>query len=91
METQTTFEPGSANSLVVTIISAVAETEDKPTEEITDPPLYEVIDTEALSDSFADSSATTTEESLSIEFTYRGHRVVVRNDTWVQVYTPAEE
>lgn len=86
-----TFEPDDANSLVVTIICAVAETEDKPTEEITEPPLYEVIDTEALSNSFSGSVATNTDEPLAVEFAYRGHRVVVRGDTWVQIYTSSDE
>lgn len=83
------FDPDDANSLVVTVIDAVAETEGKSSEEITDPPLYDVVDIESLSNSF--SRSTHSERDLAVEFSYRSHRIVVRGDAWVQVYTPADE
>jgi hypothetical protein len=87
LETQIAFETEDANSLVVTVVYAVAEAEDKPPVEITEPPLQDVVDIEALSQSFSGTSSGTGDGALSVEFTYRGYRVVVRDDAWVQVYS----
>lgn len=90
LESQTAFDPEDTNSLVVTIVYEIAEAKDEPPMEITDPPLQDVVDIEALSNSFSGTSSVNGDGALSVEFTYQGYRVVVRDDAWVQVYSPEE-
>lgn len=90
LQTQRAFDPAAQNSLVVTIVTAVADVEDTSATQI-DPPLQEVVDVEAISKSFASYEATSTERSFSVEFPYRSHRIVVRGDAWVQVFSKQSE
>lgn len=90
LQSQDSFTPSDMNSLVVTIVTTVADAEDVPAGQI-DPPLQEVVDVEAISRSFATAQTADRERSLAVEFPYRDHRIVVRGDAWVQVYSKPEE
>ncbi|WP_232687203.1 HalOD1 output domain-containing protein [Halobacterium zhouii] len=89
LQTQAAFEPADTSDLVVTIVSAVADVEDVPVDRV-DPPLQEVVDVDAISRSFARTHATDRDRDFSLEFPYRDHRIVVRGDEWVQVYSKQE-
>lgn len=89
LQTQTAFDPADTNDLVVTIVSAVADVEGVPVERI-DPPLQNVVDVDAISRSFAKDDAMDADRTFSVEFPYRGHRIVVRGDAWVQVHSKVD-
>lgn len=91
LQVQMAFDPADTNSLVVTIITAVADAEGTTAVENLDPPLQDVVDVDAVSKSFARHEATDTGQALSVEFPYREHRIVVRADAWVQVYSKIDE
>lgn len=90
---QVPFDEGESHDLTSAIVVGVAETEGVSPLDVTDPPLYEVLDVAALEDAFFGSSiASRRDEDLrSVEFMYRGHRVVVRSDAWVQIYRPTAD
>lgn len=46
-----------------------------------EPPLDDIVDTDALEALFSDSLDGTTRETVAVEFTYCGHRVVVDEGT----------
>jgi len=60
--------------------------------DIEDPPLYEVLDADALETAFvgSDSSMHTGDGFRALEFVYRGHRIVLRSDGPVQVFETAD-
>lgn len=78
--------------LATTIIYAVAETEGVGPQDIESPPLYDVVDTEALEAThFGTGWAMSRRDSrCSTEFTYRGLRIVVRSSGWILVYERAD-
>jgi hypothetical protein len=57
-----------------------------------DPPLYELLDVDALETAFvgSDSSMHTGDGFRAVEFVYRGHRIVVRSDGRIQVFETAD-
>lgn len=89
---QLPFDADSGNELTSAVIMAIAEAEGVQPREIKTPPLYEVVDVAALENAFFGSPNIdgSGDGHLSVEFMYRGHRVLVRSDGWVQVYEPAE-
>lgn len=92
LETQVPFEAGGRHDLTAAIIVGVATAEDVSPKAITEPPLYEILDVAALEAAFFGSTTIGRHDDSfrSVEFMYRGHRVVVRSDAWVQVYRPVE-
>lgn len=70
----------------IEVVEAVAEAEgiDPVTLE---PPLYDVIDTDALDALFRRSDGTRSDTIGTVEFTYRGHTVVVQGREDVHVRT----
>lgn len=93
LEAQVPFAEGENHDLTSAIVVGVAEAEGIPPMEIKDPPLYDVLDVAALEDAFFGSSeiGQREEDYPCVEFMYRGHRVVVRSDAWVQIYRPVDE
>lgn len=89
---QVPFDDGEQHDLTSAIVVAVAETEGVSPIEIEDPPLYEVLDVDALETAFFGSDETVQDADglRTVEFMYRGHRVVVRSDGWVQVFDAEE-
>ncbi|ADB62911.1 hypothetical protein Htur_4073 (plasmid) [Haloterrigena turkmenica DSM 5511] len=68
------WDSGSENTPVYAIVSAVAEAEGVDSIDL--PPLYNVIDPEALNALFTSDSGTVS----SVEFEYAGYSVVVRGE-----------
>lgn len=66
-----------------TVVEAVSEAEGVQPEELT-PPLYEVIDPDALGRLFAATSDGTRRHG-TVNFVYRGYEVTVRDDGTVSV------
>jgi hypothetical protein len=75
------------DSLTTTVVEKVADRESvEPTE--LSPPLYEVIDPDAVNAIFADSDTGRSSGEGRIEFSYCGYQVVVRSDGQVSVRKP---
>jgi hypothetical protein len=83
-----TVRSNAHGSLVGRIVEKVAESEGVDPTEL-QPPLYEVIDPDALNAVFADAESGISRENGRIEFTYCGYEVVVRSDGQVSI-TEAE-
>lgn len=85
---QVPFDESGSHDLTSAIVAAVAEAEGVRPTEVKEPPLYEVLDVAALEASFFGSPTIGRESDAhrAVEFLYRGHRVVVRSDAWVQIY-----
>lgn len=92
LEIQVPFDEGGRHDLTSSIIVAIAEVEDVRASEIKTPPLYEVVDVPALEAAlFGSSTVGQSSTGLrSVEFMYRGHRIVIRSDAWIQVYSAVE-
>lgn len=88
--TQIPYEPSGADGLTTTIIYAIADAEDVSPSDITNPPLYEVIDTAALDDALFGAGTGARTGECATEFMYRDYRVVVQTDGWIQVHEPVE-
>jgi hypothetical protein len=67
-------------SLTAEVLAAVAEREGVEPIDL-EPPLHDVVDPDALEALFADAIDGTAREDVSVEFTYRGHRVLVDGGT----------
>lgn len=76
---QTSHDVDSHQPLSLTVIEAVEAATDAQTTEL--PPLYEVIDPDALDSLFQSTS----EESVCVEFSYSGVEVAVQGDGTVTV------
>lgn len=89
LEIQVPFDQGEGQDLTSTIIVAIAEAEGVAPSEIKMPPLYDVVDVAALEAAFFGSATNEGADHVHrlAEFMYRGHRVVVRTDGWVQVFS----
>lgn len=89
---QVPFDEDGDHDLTSTIILTIAEAEGVPPMDVGEPPLYEVLDVAALEAALfgSDTVGQSSTGHRSVEFMYRGHRVVVRSDAWVQVYDPRE-
>lgn len=85
---QAAFDRSKSDGLTTTVVFAVADAEGVSPGDVKSPPLYEVVDTAALEAAFSGGGAGPDFEGrhCSTEFMYRGHRVVVRSDGWVQVH-----
>lgn len=88
MVTQVPFDPAGSDGLTTTIVHAVADAEGVKPGDIKDPPLYEVVDTAALETALFGSKTGIRASHCSTEFMYRGYRIVVLTDGWVQVHAP---
>lgn len=83
-----TVRSNAHGSLVSRIVEKVADSEGVDPTEL-QPPLYEVIEPDALNAVFADAESDVSREDGRVEFTYCGYQVVVRSDGQVSV-TEAE-
>ncbi|MFP8891083.1 HalOD1 output domain-containing protein [Natrialbaceae archaeon A-CW2] len=72
----------SRKSTSLTIVSEVAKREGVPEKEL-QPPLFEVIDPDALDALFTNESST--ENMVSVSFDYAGYRITVDSDQTVTV------
>lgn len=92
LENQVPFDDDGSHDLTSAIIAAVAEAEGVAPSEIKAPPLYDVIDVAALEAAFFGPATNERADHVHrlAEFMYRGHRVVVRSDAWVQVFSAAD-
>lgn len=89
---QAHYDAAEPDGLTVTIVEAVAEAEGVPPTAVLDPPLYDSVDTVELEAGLFGSEVgqDVGPDAGSVEFMYRGFRVVVRRDGWVLVYEPVE-
>lgn len=80
------------DGLTIAIVEAVANAEGVPATAILDPPLYDSVDAVELESTLfdADAGEDVSPDAGSVEFMYRGFRVVVRRDGWVLVHERAE-
>lgn len=89
---QKPIDAAESDSLTTTIVSAIADAEGVPPKDIKSPPLYNVVDTAALEVAVFGSGrgSSTVDSRCSTEFMYRGYRVVVQTDGWVQIYEQSD-
>ncbi len=80
----------AGDTLSQTIVEAVAETEGIAPEALT-PPLYDVVDPEALGNLFTATGRNRRSAGGRVRFTYHGHDVTVWADGEVDVDAPACE
>lgn len=89
---QRLYEPDEGPDLTTVVIEAVAAAEGTPLTSIREPPLYEVVDIAAVHDALFGAKLmderSVTEGSL--DFEYRGFRITIRGDGWVQVDNPVD-
>lgn len=92
LDCQMPYDEDECHDLTSAIIAGVAEAEGIPPMDVKDPPLYRTLDVAALEAAFfgATTIADGGDNFRSVEFMYRGHRIVVRSDAWIQVYRPVE-
>lgn len=83
-----TIRSNTRGSLTSRIVEKVAESEGVDPTEL-QPPLYVVIEPDALNAVFADAESDAPRKAGRVEFTYCGYQVVVRSDGQVSV-TEAE-
>ena len=89
---QRIYEPDRDGGLTTTIVFTIAEAEAVDPSDLKSPPLYEVVDTAGIEDTFfglqpGDGSR---QGTGTVEFHYRDYRVKVGSDGWVQVYETAD-
>ncbi|USZ73556.1 HalOD1 output domain-containing protein [Natronosalvus halobius] len=90
--TQAHYNPDESRDLTTVIIGAVAEAEDVPITEITNPPLYEVVDIAGIDDAlFGRPEANRNGTDSTVEFRYHGYKVSVEADGWVTVSERSED
>ena len=87
---QIPFGPDEPHDITTAVIEGVAEAEGVRQMEIRDPPLYEIVDAEALQEALLGIPQDQTEGLQFSEFMYQGYRIVVRSDGWVQVFCPLD-
>jgi hypothetical protein len=84
---QRLYEPDRGPELVTVIIETVAAVEGVEPTAITNPVLYREVDIESVKDALfgADYHGDRGLNDVSVSFDYRGFRVTIRSDGWVQV------
>lgn len=89
---QRVYERDGADDLTTVIIEAIAAAEGVDITTITEPPLYEVVDTTAIENGFFGRKVAGEHRDSkgSVTFQYRGFRVTVRSDGWVHIAEPAD-
>lgn len=89
---QRVYDPAAGPDLTTVVIEAVAAADGVSISRIKDPPLYEVVDIAAVKDALFGPSENGTRGVTggSLDFEYRGYRITVRGDGWVQVAEPVE-
>lgn len=89
---QAHVDPAEPDGLTVAIVEAVADAEDVQPMAVLDPPLYDSVDTVELAATLfgGDAGVDVGPAAGSIEFMYRGFRIVVRRDGWVLVHEPGD-
>jgi hypothetical protein len=87
---QRAYERAEGDDLTTVIVGAVAAAEGVDITAVRSPPLFEVVDTAAVENGFfGPRVAGERRDSVgTVEFEYRGFRVTVRSDGWVQVAEP---
>lgn len=75
-------KPTSQKSASLAVVSEVAKREDVPEKEL-QPPLFEVIDPDALNALVTNESST--ENVVSVSFDYAGYRITIDSDQTVTV------
>lgn len=85
-EAQANFDPAESRSLTTVIIEAIAEAEGVSITEVLSPPLYEVVDVEAMEVAlFGPPGAPRNGTASAVEFQYNDYKVSVVSDGWVTV------
>ena len=89
---QDVYEPDGNRDLTTTIISAIAAAEGVPIQDVTAPPLYDIVDGEALEQALfgATRLGVYREWTGSVAFYYVQYKVRVESDGWVTVFEPDE-
>lgn len=84
---QCAYDPEGPDDLTTVIIEAVAAAEGVDLRNVMDPPLYGVVDTSAIEDSFFGPKDDGEQRGTvgSVVFEFRGFQVTVRSDGWVGV------
>lgn len=84
---QRLYDRDCPDDLTTAVIEAVADAEDVDLLDVKEPPLYEIVDIGAIEDCFfGPNEGEERGNSVgSVDFEYRGLRVTVRSDGWVQV------
>lgn len=89
---QRMYEPDDGPDLTTVVIEAVAAAEGKEITSIKEPSLYEAVDITAVKDALF-GARLLDERGVaggSLDFEYRGFRITLRGDGWVQVAEPAD-
>ncbi|QLD90358.1 hypothetical protein HWV07_15465 [Natronomonas salina] len=84
MGSETRQEHSSTESVVVTILSEIAQREGDPPQELS-PPLYDVIDPDVLETLFGNPSYNASRDTITLEFTYLNYRIAVRGPEDIEI------
>jgi hypothetical protein len=86
------YDPTTGPDLATVVIESVAAAEGVDATSITEPILFDVVDITAVKDALFGVSlgAKRNGSGGSFDFEYRGFRITVRGDGWVQVAEPTE-
>lgn len=76
--------PTLGETLSYRVIEAIADREGVPSEDL-QPPLYEVVDLEALDELFAPTPKGTPRGDGQVSFFYRGYEVTVTSDNEITI------
>ncbi|WP_152042931.1 HalOD1 output domain-containing protein [Salinigranum salinum] len=85
-ETQANYDPTESRDLTTVIIGAIADAEGVSLTEVRSPPLYDVVDVEAVERTLFGRSKTSQDDSVSVvEFRYDDYEIRVESTGWVTV------
>lgn len=84
MGSETGQEHGSTESVVVTILTEIAQREGDPPLEL-NPPLYDGIDPDVLEALFRDSNYSASRDTITLEFTYLDYRIAVSGPDDIEI------
>ena len=81
------YDPADSRELTTVVVDAIAEAEGVSMTEVTDPPLYDVVDIASVQSALFGRPAVERQGADSaVEFHYDGYLVSVEADGWVSVY-----
>lgn len=84
MGLDTDQDSDSTESIVVSILTEIARREGDPPQELV-PPLYNVIDPDALETLFRKPISGESQKTVTLEFTYLDYRIVVRGPSEIEI------
>jgi hypothetical protein len=90
--TQVNYDPTGSRDLTTVIVGAIADAEGVSLTEVRSPPLYDVVDVEAIERALFGRSEASRDDSASVvEFRYSGYEIRIESTGWVTVSKRSDE